>query len=148
MKAIKILNAKTAIYAPYGTREDASQDPVEAALLAVNGKATAHTFTTYNALVDASQWAEKQLNTLGIPKGQRTGARLMALSGEAVPNAYKYSRQGTYILMERRAAGWYLTEVEASTIYKEGGFRRVALTQAQDTVAVQKFRSAYAIIPA
>jgi len=147
MKALKILNAKTATYAPYGTREESSKDAAEVALNAVNGKATAHTFTTYNALVDAAQWAEKQLNVLGIPKGQRKGAKLVALSGEAVPNAYKYQRQGTYLIMERRAAGWYLTEVEASTIYKEGGFRRVALTQAQDTVAVQKFRSAYAVIP-
>jgi hypothetical protein len=49
--------------------------------------------------------------------------------------------------MERRAAGWYLTKVEESTVFKDGGFRRVALTQAQDTVAVQKFRSAYAVIP-
>lgn len=132
MKAIKVCEAnKTAI---------------EAALKAANGKAYDHAYTTYDEIESEANAAEKKLLAL-VPKSQAPGASFASTSGNAVPNAYKYARKATRIKLERRSAAWWLTEVEATEVYKEGGKCRLTLTASQDAKAVSEIRARYSIAP-
>ncbi len=118
---------------------------IEAALSAVNGKAVEHCYTRADEIEALAKYAENRLEHFGLPKAERPGANLYATSGAAVPNAYKYGRKATYIVLERKGAGWYLTEVLPSNVFKEGGDRRLRLTKAQDERAVANLRKQYSV---
>ena len=118
---------------------------VKAALFDVNGKAGAHAFTCLDQINDLARCAESALENIGIPKKDRAGAVYQATSGDAVPNAYKYSRTATLVNLERRSSGWFLTSIQASTIYKDGGKSAIILTQAQDDIAVSVLRKSYKV---
>ncbi len=118
---------------------------IVAALSAVNGKAAEHCYTRADEIEALAKYAENRLEHFGLPKAERPGANLYATSGAAVPNAYKYSRKATYIVLERKGAGWYLTEVLPSNVFKEGGDRRLRLTKAQDERAVATLRKQYSV---
>jgi hypothetical protein len=81
---------------------------IVAALAVVNKNSVAHTYTTAQQIFDLAAAAEKRLSDLHINKSDRPGAAYASTSGGAVPNAYKYSRIGTSVLLERRASGWWL----------------------------------------
>lgn len=118
---------------------------VKAALFEVNGKADAHTFTCLDQINHLARRAESALENIGIPKKDRAGAIYQATSGDAVPSAYKYSRTATLVNLERRSGGWFLTSIQASTIYKAGGKSDIILTQAQDEIAVSVLRKSYKV---
>lgn len=118
---------------------------IEAALAAVNGRATAHAYTSAAEIIAIASAAEQRMETLGISKKDRTGARAHAVSGDRVPNAYKYSRQGTRATIERKSATWHLTHVAQCTLYEDGGLAVLELTPAQDAAAVCKLRSSYTV---
>ena len=118
-------------------------------LAGVNGKATAHTFTTYQQIEQIAAAAEKQLIGLVGSQKSAVGARYKATSGEKVANAYKYTRAGTAIILERRSTGWFLVDAVFVTLYANtGGDRRLTLTAAQDARAVELFRAGYTTLPA
>ena len=118
---------------------------IVAALSAVNGKAAEHCYTSADEIEALAKYAENRLEHFGLPKAERAGARLYATSGAAVPNDYKYGRKATYIVLERKGAGWYLTEVRPSSVFKEGGGRGLRLTKAQDERAVATLRKQYGV---
>lgn len=118
---------------------------IVAALSAVNGKAAEHCYTSADEIEALAKYAENRLEHFGLPKAERAGARLYATSGDTVPNAYKYGRKATYIVLERKGAGWYLADVQPSNIFKEGGGRRLRLTKAQDERAVATLRKQYSV---
>ena len=118
---------------------------IVAALSAVNGRAAEHCYTSADEIEALAKYAECRLEHFGLPKAERPGANLYATSGAAVPNAYKYGRKATYIVLERKGAGWYLTEVLPSNVFKEGGDRRLRLTKAQDARAVATLRKQYSV---
>ena len=118
---------------------------IEAALSAINGRATAHAYTSAAEIIAIASNMEKRLETLGISKKDRPGARAHSVSGGRVANAYKYSRQGTSVTIARQGADWYLTHIAAWTVYKEGGSTTLELTPAQDAAAVRELRSAYSV---
>jgi len=98
---------------------------IEAALLAVNGDATEHTFTKFSELLDLANKAELVVEGIVGDKASAPGAVLLAISGEAVANKRgdRYGRRATSITIERQVSGWYLTHIAHATIDAEGGGR-------------------------
>jgi hypothetical protein len=119
---------------------------IEAALKAVNGRASTHAWTTLFELEKAAFWAEKRLERLELPKAVRPGARFVAQSGETLPNAYKYQATTTTVELLRRGAGWYLVDAMQSGLYPKATPRHVlTLTPAQDAKAIEVLRRDYLI---
>ena len=85
------------------------------ALKAVNGRAARHSFTTYGEVAIVARDAESVLDTLRVLKADRPGTTATMVSGSKLPNSYKYAPSRTVISMARRTAGWYLTNVAASS---------------------------------
>jgi hypothetical protein len=118
-------------------------------LASVNGKATTHAFTLYLEIEALSLDAERQLIALVGSQKAAVGARYQATSGDKVANAYKYTRAGTAVILERRSTGWFLVDAVFATLYANtGGDRRLTLTAAQDARAVELFRAGYTTLPA
>jgi hypothetical protein len=126
-----------------------NKDAIVAILAAVNGKSTAHTFTTYNEIEQIAAQAEKQVIDLVGSQKAAVGAVFKVTSGEKVPNAYKYSRDGTQVTIERRSTGWFLVDARHAALYASGGGAgRLTLTAEQDARAVELFRAGYTTLPA
>jgi hypothetical protein len=127
----------------------ANAKAIEAALAAVNGRATAHTFTTFGEVQNMAATAEAKLNALSIPKAMRKDAVWSETSGAAVTNAYakkSSTRAANWVRLERRSADWFLTNVGKTEIYKEGGGPgRLTLTKEQATKAVEVFSKQFAV---
>jgi hypothetical protein len=111
-----------------------------AALAAVNGQATEHTYTEY-ALEHVAARAEAQMTALGLTQAQRAGAVVHCVSGGSVPNAYKFSRWLTRATLTRTSGGWWLTA--ASRVSGWAGFEALYLTEQQDAAAVAHLRKGY-----
>jgi hypothetical protein len=129
MKEIKITQASTA--------------KIEDALRAANLKSTAHTYTSFADIEALIVDAEKRLTNLLIAKKHFPGAVFVATSGGAVPNAYKYSRDATQVILNRKAGGWFLTDAVSTKVYKEGGKKSLRLTAAQDAIVYKVVRKKY-----
>lgn len=118
---------------------------IEAALAAVNGRAEAHTYTTFYEVADVAAKAEAALENL-LLKGDRPGARWSKTSGSKVANSYKNSRLATTVVLERKTAGWYLVEVHSVSVMESGGGKgRLTLTQAQDAAAKALLQKQYRV---
>jgi len=124
---------------------------IEAALIAVNGKATAHTFTSYSEIEALAKRAEEALLTLVGAKKRAPGAVYPATSGAPVSNGYDkmtHSRIATVVYLKRGSDAWFLIGAKATQVYKEGGGKSVLrLTQAQADHAVATFKSQFVTIP-
>lgn len=132
MKAIKITDKNSAA--------------ICAALAAVNGKATEHTWTTFGDIDYLAKVAERQLVDLVGSEKAAVGARYKATSGNKVAKAYKYTRAGTAIILERRSTGWFLVDAVFVTLYPNtGGARVLTLTPDQDAKAIEVLRSSYLV---
>jgi len=125
-------------------------DAIVAALAAVNGRAEAHAFTRVGEIARLASDAEEKVIALVGAKAHAPGAVYVATSGSKVANRYDYKRQATRVSIERRAAGWFLTEVTAVEIHQQGGGApRLTLTQAQDARAHEVLRRQYSVaVPA
>jgi len=132
MKPIKVTLANAAL--------------IDAALRATNGTATAHTFTADHQIIHRCCLAEVQLVAM-LAKKDIPGAVLVAISGGKVANAYKYTRLTTSVTVQRRTAGWYITEIVLSESWSAAGGNQLTLTPAQDAAAIRRFRT-YAVAPA
>jgi hypothetical protein len=112
---------------------------IAAALAAANGRAVTHTYTRAASIRDIALAAEARFEQLGIPKAQRAGASVVAISGDKLPSAYKYTPTRTRIVLTRRASAWYLTDVQAGELYHTPSVW-MTLTPAQDDAAVAHLR--------
>jgi len=117
---------------------------LEIALLATNGKAMVHTFTRASELTACAVAAEAELSKLGLPKNARKGARVLAASGEKMPNAYKYKVRVTQATLVRGASDWTLTELTGLETWHGGG-SMLTLTAAQDERIVAGVRAGYRV---
>lgn len=126
MKQIKIVESNAAA--------------IEAVLDEVNGRATAHTYTHFSDILELATNAEAKLERLKIKVKSRVGAILTSESGDSVPNCYKGSRKTTFVRIDRRSTGWFLSSVQSSSSYQEAGSTRLHLTQAQATDAMNGFQ--------
>ena len=131
MKAIKINSANIAA--------------IQAALVAVNGRALSHTFTA-DEIVNVALTAEVEVLALLGNKKDVIGATMFARSGDKLPNAYKYGRQVNQITIERRSSGWWLVYIGCmGTLDKSAGSTRLTLTADQDAKAVARFKKSYGV---
>ena len=134
---VELVNGQTVI------TPNASIRKIKDALEKVNGKATAHTFTSFTQIQRLVEIAEKQLETLNLPKKHWTGARFEATSGEPVPKKYKYQRIATRVVLERGANHWFLIWAGRDYIHASGGEMFLRLSQAQDAEIVSALRRSY-----
>lgn len=127
---------------------ESSRAAIEAALAAVNGRASGHTYTTAAEVLAVAAQAEARIAALRLPVAERPGAMFASASGESVAKAYKYSRIGTRIELVRRPAGWYLSAVHQATLYPGASMwaDRLSLTREQDTEAVARLRNGYTVL--
>ena len=128
--------------------EKKNQAAIEAALLSVNGRAHDHAYTTFGAVEKIAQESEKQVIWLVGSKKAAVGALVESTSGKDMPKAYRYSRVGTTVNIERCSTGWFLVGVAPATLYQQGGKARLTLTDKQDGIAVACLRSQYRVAKA
>lgn len=117
---------------------------LETALEAVNGKATAHTFTQASELQAAAYAAEISLAQLKLPLSARKGASVLITSGHKLPNAYKYKVKVTQAKLVRTATGWTLTELSSVEVWNGGG-SVLTLTPNQDERIISGIRAGYKV---
>jgi len=118
---------------------------IEEALRKINLRSTAHTYTNFNDIENLTIDAESRLTNLLGAKKHFLGAVFDAISGFAVGNSYKYSRDATSVTLTRKPTGWYLTAVVSTIVYKEGGKKCLRLTEDQDAIACKKMRTNYSL---
>lgn len=119
---------------------------IESALASVNGRADAHTYTSYDDIDGIVKRAEQKSHALLGSRKSMIGAVVIATSGVAVTNAYAkkaFKRVATRIVIEYRSTGWFLKDVVKCDIYQEGGDERMFLSEEQRYVAVKKFTSQF-----
>ena len=120
-------------------------DKINAILTEVNGKASDHTYRSFNNFsVDAEAVIWKIENLLGGKK-YCPGAKFSIESGGSVKSAYKYTRIGTRISFECRASGWFVTEIKRADIWAKGGDTTIVLTAAHHDRAVIVLKSGYVV---
>lgn len=118
---------------------------IQAALAAINGRATQHTFSA-DEIVDVALAAEFKVIALLGNKKDVVGATVFAGSGDKLPNTYKYGRQVNQITIERRSSGWWLVYIcSFGTLDKSAGSTRLTLTPEQDAKAVARFKKSYGV---
>ena len=123
----------------------ASAEKINAILTDVNGRASDHTYHTFNHFsVDADALIWKIENLLGGKK-YCPGAKFSIESGSSVPSAYKYTRIGTRVEFECRASGWFATEIKRTDIWAKGGESKIVLTTAHHDRAVNVLKSGYVV---
>ena len=123
---------------------DKNTAALQAALEKANGSATAHTFRSWNSLIECARQAEAKLDYLGLKKGSRAGAIATATSGGSVAHAYKYTRITSIAVLERGASAWFLVDLSTAESYRRtAGEVFVSLTAAQDTEVTAKFQAQY-----
>jgi hypothetical protein len=120
---------------------EANLPKIQALLDAANGRATEHVISEAWAVPTIIARFESELRDLLPSKALFAGARAAYRSGQALPNAYKFSRLVTYMELERRATGWYITTLEARHEYRQAFKPRLTLTAEQDAAAIAKFKS-------
>jgi len=96
---------------------------INAALDAVNGKATSHTIRSWVLVDSIAEAAESRLAAL--PKAQRAGATLAHIPAGPSASADKYAAQTTRIVLERRATGWFLISAARAEVYPRAPQRDV-----------------------
>lgn len=113
---------------------------IEAALASVNGKAQAHTYTSYAEIAGMAETAEAALSAINLPKASRAGAVWKEISGAEVAKSYRNPRQATSVRLIRRSAGWHIVTAKAVTIWQEGGGKgSLYITEAQAEEAKSRF---------
>lgn len=92
-------------------------DKIEAALKEVNRRAHSFAVTSYGSVWDFADDAETKLAVSQLPKKDRPGAIARCHPAGPSANAYKYGAKSTIVVMERRATGWFLTDVCETTVW-------------------------------
>ena len=124
----------------------AKQPAIRAALQTVNGRATAHTLTTFREIEDLAKDAERALQQLQLAPRDRVGAVYTHVSGAPVAKGYTYKRPATRVTLHRRTGSWYIANIEAAEVWAQGGGRpRLTLTSQQHAHAVELRRKHYVV---
>lgn len=97
---------------------DANAEKIEAALDAVNGKASKHAITSYARVAAIAELFEIDLAERGVAKSRQRGAIFeYAPDGKDLPKAYRNSAITTKLVIERRPTGCFLIGVERDRLY-------------------------------
>jgi hypothetical protein len=121
---------------------------VEATLEKVNGRSKTHTATASDVL-RAAEYAEKELESLGVPKADRKGARYIFESGSKLPNCYKGSPNVNRIRIDRTSSGWIMTMCDLrGRTANHAPHSNLWLTEAQRDIAMAKLAKRFSVLPA
>lgn len=129
--------------------DNKNAEKIAAVLASVNGRASEHCYTDLFDVQRLAKYADCEMEKFGIRKKDIIGAVFISVSGERVPNAYArrgFSRVATLVTIERFPTGWFLVGADRAEIYQEGGHRRLWLTPAQDSIAVESLRGKYGVM--
>lgn len=108
---------------------------VEAALAAVNGRATSFTITSPEQVARIADKAEQALAN-SLTKAARTGARVSYTPAGPSAKSYKQAAVSTTIGLERRAAGWVVIAIDRATVHPASpSLLRIALSPEQHMAA-------------
>lgn len=126
--------------------EAKNAEKIETMLHEVNGKATAHCYTTYAEIAALVAEFENRLSKL-LNKENRKGARYLCISGEALPKAYKHGRAITAVTIEARSTGFFLIAAMRIDRFNRQTIRRhdLILTKEQSDMAIARFMAKYVI---
>ena len=83
---------------------------VKEAIAKAEGRAKARIASPDHA-TNLALWADGEMNSLGLPKKYRAGAKATYLPG-AVCGSYGHAADGTWLEITRGADGWFLTGVD------------------------------------
>ena len=116
-------------------------DKVEGVLGTVNGRATAHTFSSPLEVLHCLETAEQRRTMLGLSKRDAVGMRVHFVSGAPVANRYRWNREATHVVLQARPSGWFLEAVDSLRIGPaQGGTVAPWLTPAQAALVLGRFR--------
>lgn len=116
---------------------------IQAALDAVKGNAQEHCHIASDVILTAQAF-EQKAQVLGLPKAYRKGLKANHGAFIAMPLSYKYQRKVTIINLERGSKDWFLIGVFSDSVFpNESGACDLILTQEQDQIVVDNFRSLY-----
>lgn len=116
-----------------------NQSIIEAELLKVNGKSSAHCYTVFREIEEISEKAERLLSKL-FPKTFFKGAQFWETSGVACANSYKGIRNVTSIRIERGSKEWFLISISKATLWpNQSGGERLLISESQKTEAINRF---------
>lgn len=118
--------------------EKENLNAIQAALDAVNGKATSHTLHNASSILTMVEKQEECAANL-IGKSNLSGAKYIYQSGFEVAKSFKYKRRGTQLTLERKSQSWFLTSVELIDLYQQGGKSQLMLTETQAQLAIKRF---------
>jgi|GEM_PF-5397431 len=124
---------------------DSNAGKIQRALDAVNGRASEHTYCLYHDIARLVTEAETRRADLRLSKRDAKGMRVHCVSGARVPTSYDWQRKATWVELTYCATGWCLTEIHSFAVYYPGGFIRTVLTPAVEAVALEQFRTTYAV---
>ena len=109
---------------------------VEAALDAVNGKATSFTIQYASVVRGIAEDAEKALALL--PKAQRSGAVVTFTPSGPSAGAYKNSAISTIVTLQRGSSAWFLIGVGRTSVYPKQTERlSITITKGQADVIIK-----------
>ena len=111
----------------------------------VNGRASDHTYREFGDFKTEAERFISKIEALLGGKKYCLGAKFSIESGGSVKSAYKYTRIGTRISLERRASGWFVTNIQRADIWARGGESKIVLTQAHHDQAVKVLSDGYQI---
>ena len=117
---------------------------INEAFSAINGKAVTHT-ASHHEVFKLAEVMEAKLESLGIPKKDRAGAKASGMSGGDVPSAYKWTRAVTRYSIERKSSDWFLVEAKRIDIYGSASAPRLSVSQKQNVIALAKFSQQFAV---
>jgi hypothetical protein len=104
---------------------DCAKAEIQAALDAVNGKATAFTVRYANDIYHLVLRAENHLNDNIVPVTDWAGATVTFRPAGPAAAAYDNAAISTTITVSRTATGWYLTDVQRDKVYPRSAQRFV-----------------------
>lgn len=96
---------------------------IDAELAAVNGKVTSFTLTEALEIIRIAETAEQRLDNLATRS--RAGVTASFVPAGPTASACSDGTISTEVLLERRAAGWYLIGVKRAKVYPRSGQRLV-----------------------
>jgi len=126
------------------TNDSKSAQAINALIEKTNGRANSHTFATFSDLEKITLRAEKKLESYGLSKKDRVGATVIAVSGEKMPNAYKYQIIVNHAEFVRKSSGWVLTGLTKHEAWGGGG-EVLTVTAQQADKMIAKFQQGFRI---
>lgn len=121
-----------------------SAEAINALIEKINGRAAMHTFGSFGDLEAITLRAEKQLDGYGLSKKDRVGAKVLAVSGDKMPNAYKYKITVNHAEFVRKSTGWVLVAFTKHEQFHGGG-EVLTVTPEQSEKMISKFKSGFRI---